>query len=314
MTTEDERRQPRMGFAGNTLWRSGEARTEETLGEAAAHPDARFHLLGPEGWLARGEDFAFDARAGETESGEDATLLGFDGQGAPTIAMRAGGAPHSADTAARGLRGLASSGRIDADLEGRLGQGEHFLNWHSRTRFCGSCGAPTVAEAAGYRRRCTGCGEMHFPRTDPVSIMLVHDGAGRCLLGRGPHFAAGMWSCLAGFVEPGETLEAAVRRETMEEAGILVGPVRYFASQPWPFPGSLMIGCIAEATSGDIVFDRVELEACRWFDREEVRAMMDGRHPDGLAVPPPFAIAHHLIRAFAEDRTEESYSAAVSMA
>ncbi|WP_244639493.1 NAD(+) diphosphatase [Aureimonas endophytica] len=287
-----------LGFAVNTLWRDGELRTESTLAEALAHPAARFHLLAPEGWLAAGGDLVFDRAAAERLGGEDATLLGIDANSAPTIVMRVSASPDGLE--ARPLRALASGDLVEPELEGRLGQGEHLLNWHRRTRFCGLCGGPTVAEAAGYRRRCTSCNEAHFPRTDPVSIMLVHDRDGRCLLGRGPHFPSGMWSCLAGFVEPGETLEAAVRRETKEEAGIEVGRVRYLASQPWPFPGSLMIGCLAEALSAEIVFDGVELEGCRWFERAEVLAMLEERHPEGISLPKPFAIAHHLIRAFAE--------------
>jgi len=152
---------------------------------------------------------------------------------------------------------------------------------------------------AGWRRDCPSCGAQHFPRTDPVVIMLTERGD-RCLLGRQPHFAPGMWSTLAGFVEPGETIEEAVRRETLEEAGVTTGAVRYFASQPWPFPMSLMIGCIATATSEDLVIDRNELEDARWFARDEVAEMLMRTHPDGLFVPPPIAIAHHLIRSFIE--------------
>lgn len=289
---------PRMGFAANSLWRGGETRTEETLEEALARFDARIHLLGPAGWLSRNGTFAFARTEAEAMDAKDATLLGFDADGAPTVVMRvAGEAPTGTD--ATGLRALASTDGIDPELEGRLGQGEHLLNWHRRTRFCGVCGGETVAEAAGYRRRCTSCGEAHFPRTDPVAIMLVHDGKGRALLGRGAHFAPLMWSCLAGFVEPGETLEAAVRRETKEEAGIEVGGVAYHSSQPWPFPGSLMIGCVGEALTSEITFDHAELEDCRWFTREEVVAMLEERHPQGLTLPKPFAIAHHLTRAFA---------------
>ena len=121
-----------------------------------------------------------------------------------------------------------------------------------------------------------------------------------CLMGRQSHFAPGMWSCLAGFVEPGESLEEAARRETLEEAGIRCGRVRYFASQPWPFPSSLMIGCHAEATSEQIAVDRDELEDARWFSRDETAAMMMRTHPDGLGTPPPVAIAHHIIRAWVE--------------
>ncbi|MEQ9244782.1 MAG: NAD(+) diphosphatase, partial [Nitratireductor sp.] len=139
------------------------------------------------------------------------------------------------------------------------------------------------------------CGRDHFPRTDPVVIMLAVRGE-QCLLGRSPHFAPGMVSCLAGFVEPGETIEAAVRRETREEAGIAVGAVAYHASQPWPFPYSLMIGCYGQAESEAITMDENELEDCRWFSRDEVRLMLEDRHPDGHRVPPRGAIANRLIR------------------
>ncbi len=139
----------------------------------------------------------------------------------------------------------------------------------------------------------------HFPRTDPVVIMLAINGE-QCLLGRQARFARGMWSCLAGFVEPGETIEDAVRRETLEEVGIVCGRVSYFASQPWPFPMSLMIGCHAEALTTELKVDHSELEDARWFARDEVAAMMLRRHPDGLTATHPFAIAHHIIRAWLE--------------
>ncbi len=139
----------------------------------------------------------------------------------------------------------------------------------------------------------------YFPRTDPVVIMLaVRDG--RCLLGRSPHFPPGWYSTLAGFVEPGETIEDAVRRETFEESGIRIGRVRYHASQPWPFPYSLMIGCHCEALDDTIAFDGSELEDCRWFSRDEVALMLREEHPDGVKCPPSKAIASFLIRAWAE--------------
>ncbi len=247
-----------------------------------------------------------------------AVLLGFDGDDHPRLA-----APIAADstafdiaasdddpgTAARqdpldikaiDLRSLAMQGTLDPGTEGQLGQAAHLIGWHSRNGFCARCGGFTVSEAAGYRRRCKSCDAVVFPRTDPVTIMLVHDGKGRCILGRQPQFPEHFWSCLAGFVEAGETVEDAVRRETLEEAGVHVGRVSYLASQPWPFPGSLMIGCIGLAENFDIAFDGEELEACRWFVRDEVNAMLEGRHPDGLSVPKRFAIAHHLVKAFAD--------------
>jgi NAD+ diphosphatase len=136
--------------------------------------------------------------------------------------------------------------------------------------------------------------------TDPVAIMLAVSGD-RCLLGRGGHFPPGWYSTLAGFIEPGETIEDAVRRETFEESGIRIGRVRYHASQPWPFPHSLMIGCFGEALGDEVKFDGEELEDCRWFDRTEIRQMISDTHPRELKCPPPKAIAHHLIRAWAKD-------------
>jgi NAD+ diphosphatase len=139
---------------------------------------------------------------------------------------------------------------------------------------------------------------MHFPRTDPVVIMLAVDGDA-CLLGRQPRFPKGMYSALAGFVEPGETIEAAVRREIREEAAVICRAVQYFASQPWPFPASLMIGCFAEAESRSLEVDRVELEDARWFRRDETIALIERRHPDGLTAPTSMAIAHHLLKRWA---------------
>jgi NAD+ diphosphatase len=153
---------------------------------------------------------------------------------------------------------------------------------------------------AGWRRDCPSCKAEHFPRTDPVVIMLAIAGE-RCVLGRSQRFAPTMWSCLAGFAEPGESIEEAVRREVREEAGIACGSVRYFASQPWPFPASIMIGCYAEALTENIVVDREELEDARWFARQELALMLARKHPQGLTTPPPVAIAHHIIRSFVED-------------
>lgn len=298
-----------MGFTGNTLERDGENRTDETLAAALGDPRARAYVLHEGKWLCQGREHGLGAAVTGFElslvrplvGAEDFILLGRTTDGAPRLAVRTAVLPpEETGLRAEPLRALAMGGALDADTEGQLGQAEHFLNWHAKTQFCGRCGTKTVPDAAGYRRRCNGCGEVHFPRTDPVSIMLIHDGRGRCVLGRSPRFPEKMWSCLAGFIEPGETLEAAVRRETLEEAGITVGRVDYFASQPWPFPGSLMIGCLALATSTEIDFDGVELEACRWFTRDEVAAMIEERHPDGLTAPKRFAIAHHLTQAFVD--------------
>ena len=198
------------------------------------------------------------------------------------------------------LRSIAIQGLVTPEHLPPLAEAKAMLHWHARHRFCSNCGAPSTLTEAGWRRDCPACKATHFPRTDPVVIMLAIDGE-RCLLGRQTRFVKGMWSCLAGFVEPGETIEEAVRRETREEAGITCGRVRYFATQPWPFPMSLMIGCHAEALTKDITVDRSELEDARWFDREEAALMLLRRHPVKLGTPPAVAVAYHIIRAFVEE-------------
>ena len=198
------------------------------------------------------------------------------------------------------LRSIAVQGLVDARHLPPLAEAKAVLQWHLRHRFCSNCGAATQAVDAGWKRLCPSCKAEHFPRTDPVVIMLIVDGE-RCLLGRSPRFAPTMWSCLAGFIEPGESFEDAVHRETREEAGIVCGRVKYYRSQPWPFPTSLMIGCHAEALSHDIVVDRTELEDARWFSKDEIVTMLLRSHPEGLTTPPPVAIAHHIIRTWVED-------------
>lgn len=174
------------------------------------------------------------------------------------------------------------------------------LHWHRSHAFCAACGAATVMEAGGWQRACPACGAQHFPRTDPVVIMLITRG-NRVLVGRNANWPEGMYSLLAGFVEPGETLEAAVRREVFEEAGVRVGAVRYLASQPWPFPASLMFGCAGEALDEDIRLDPEELEDAVWVTREEMVAAMAGRHPR-IRPARRGAIAHFLIANWLADR------------
>jgi NAD+ diphosphatase len=198
------------------------------------------------------------------------------------------------------LRSIAVQGLVAPEHLPPIAEAKAVLHWHARHRFCPNCGAPTQVVHGGWRRDCAQCQAQHFPRTDPVVIMLAVTGE-RCLLGRSPRFVPNMWSCLAGFVEPGESIEDAVHRETREEAGIRCGRVVYFASQPWPFPASLMIGCHAEALTTDIVVDREELEDARWFSKDEVVAMLMRKHPQDLTTPPPVAIAHHIVRAWVED-------------
>ncbi len=196
------------------------------------------------------------------------------------------------------LRALAADGALSAGDLAILAQARAVIDWHARHRFCAQCGGETVAAEAGYKRQCLQCQAEHFPRTDPVVIMLATHGD-RCLVGRQPGWPENMFSALAGFIEPGETLEEAVAREMMEEAGIRVGQTQYLGCQPWPFPASLMIGCIAEAETTDITLDAQELEDARWITREEARAALNGT--GAVMAPPAMAIAHHLLKYFAEN-------------
>jgi NAD+ diphosphatase len=198
------------------------------------------------------------------------------------------------DAAVSELRGMAMHGAVPADQLSAIAMAKSMVNWHQRHGFCANCGTRTAMKEGGWKRECPSCKAEHFPRTDPVVIMLVTSGD-KCLLGRAPRFLPGMYSCLAGFVEAAETIEDAVRREVFEESGIRCTDVSYYMTQPWPYPSSLMIGCAARALNEEIVIDRVELEDARWFDREEARLMITRKHPDGLAGPHPFAIAHHLL-------------------
>jgi NAD+ diphosphatase len=176
------------------------------------------------------------------------------------------------------------------------------LHWHRTHGFCAACGARSDLAQAGWQRTCPSCGAQHFPRTDPVVIMLITHG-NRVLLGRNTVWPEGMYSLLAGFIEPGETVEAAVRREVQEESGVRVGPVRYLTSQPWPFPANLMLGCRGEALSDAITLDPAELEDALWLTREDLLQVFAGRHPK-VRAPRNGAIASFLLRNWLADRLD----------
>ncbi|MCP4183523.1 MAG: NAD(+) diphosphatase [Hyphomicrobiales bacterium] len=197
-------------------------------------------------------------------------------------------------------RAVLYSSTLPQEDAGAIGMALSLLHWHKTNQFCGRCGAASRAQLGGMRRDCPKCKSQIFPRTDPVVIMLAVKN-NKCLLGRSPHFPPNWYSCLAGFVEPGETIEQAVRRETMEESGIKVGRVRYYASQPWPFPHSLMIGAYCEALSEKISFDSDELEDCRWFERDEALSMVERRHTHELRSPPIKSIASAILRNWLEE-------------
>lgn len=187
----------------------------------------------------------------------------------------------------------------DAEL---AATGKAIIGWHDSHGFCAKCGAPSKIVMGGWQRDCPTCGASHFPRTDPVVIMLITRG-NSVLMGRSPGWPEGMYSLLAGFVEPGETLEAAVRREVFEETGVRVGEVGYLASQPWPFPASLMFGCRGEAISKEITIDPVEIEDALWISREEMMEAFAGRHPKLLPARKG-AIAHFLLENWLADRLD----------
>jgi NAD+ diphosphatase len=218
-------------------------------------------------------------------AGDEPLFLGLD-QGQPRFARLP---PATAGGDARML--LAQLDAADAPL---FAAALSLASWHLRHGFCSVCGTPSAIIRGGWARRCPSCGAEHFPRVDPVVIMLATF-EDRLLLGRQPQYPPGRYSALAGFVEPGETIEAAVARELGEEAGIAVTNVRYLASQPWPFPSSLMIGCTARATGDALTIDHQELDDARWFTRAEVAAALAEEAGAAFLAPPRFAIARTLL-------------------
>jgi NAD+ diphosphatase len=191
----------------------------------------------------------------------------------------------------------AAMAALDPGELATYGGARSLVDWHARHRFCAQCGSPTRLVKGGWQRTCTNddCKADHFPRVDPVTIMLVEH-EGNLLLGRQPRFPPRRFSALAGFVEPGESIEDAVAREIMEEAGVVVRDVTYVASQPWPFPSSLMIGCHSHADSAELTIDTTELDEARWFTRAEVELAMTGSEDAAFIAPPPHAVAHHLLK------------------
>jgi NAD+ diphosphatase len=237
---------------------------------------------------------------GPIASGAILILLGLDEAGRAHFAIDASAAESAIPAGAESVDVRALAPQIPGGAAAILAEARSLIDWHQRHGFCPQCGTPTDIAAAGWTRRCPNCRAHHFPRTDPVVIMLTVRGD-RALLGRGRRRVGARFSCLAGFMEPGETLEEAVRREVFEESGIRVGQVRYLASQPWPFPSSLMIGCLAEGLTEEITIDPEEIAEARWFHRDEIRAMVvraatGPDDPTQVSIPPPLAIAHQLCR------------------
>lgn len=189
---------------------------------------------------------------------------------------------------------------LSHDDAGDAATAKSIFAWHLNHTFCSNCGAPTAVSQSGWQRLCPACAHMHFPRTDPVVIMLVTHG-NDVLLGRSPHWPEGMYSLLAGYMEPGEGIEEAVRREVFEETGVRIGKVGYLSSQPWPFPTSLMIGCVAEALNKDLTLDPVEIEDAKWISREGVANSFAGNDP-ALLPSRKGSIAQFLLERWLADR------------
>jgi NAD+ diphosphatase len=279
---------PVLAFLGNPLDRCANLRSDEAwLARLLHQPSTRhIHMSGDKTFIRDGKLQIF-----QSANTPECVLLGVDADGTGWFAS-----PSQANENLMDLRSLAVAGTLPQGELAILAQARSLLHWHERHGFCANCGAKTEMRDAGYRRHCAACATDHFPRTDPVIIIAVRHRT-RMLLGRQSAWPDGMYSTLAGFMEPGETIEEAARREVFEEAGIRVGDITFHANQPWPFPSSLMIGLIGEALTDDIVIDPKELETARWFERDEVQSMLDKNHPQGLNAPLPLAIAHQLIRA-----------------
>jgi NAD+ diphosphatase len=283
-----------IAFAGGALDRAGVRRTDDAWLDAAwADERALAVVVGAGG----ASPSLIPLAPGDVPRDAESLFLGVDAAGAPVWAIERDG------VALTGLRDLAAS--LPADQLGTIAYASALANWARATRFCSICGLETRPREAGHVRFCAN-GHLHHPRTDPVVIMLVCDGD-RVLLGRQASWPAGRYSALAGFVEPGEDLETAVAREVLEESGIVVRDVGYIASQPWPFPVSLMLGFHAQYESGEITRGDEELEDVGWFTREQVAtaasgdsSWIDGAPADGLMLPPPTAIARHLIDVWVE--------------
>ena len=304
-------------FSGNLLDRADAMRRDEALvSEAARRSDSRYLLLwnlnvltladpgGPAlGWLNQSDIVRLDIDVPPVflglENGSAHFALDVSELGDPMHELNLG-PPWQFDDARRAAMGLPMA------ESGILAQARSQVDWHRRHQFCSVCGERTRQFKGGHVRRCGDCRAEHFPRTDPVAIMLILDGD-RCLLGQsaGRLARTGMYSALAGFIDQGESIEEAVRREVQEEAGIQVDAVRYHSSQPWPFPSSLMIGCHGLAASTDITIDPEEMTDVRFFERSEVADAMarvlagvTDPDPEVLKIPGALAIAHHLIRAW----------------
>jgi NAD+ diphosphatase len=301
-------------FAGNPLDRRSDLRIlPERLAELRSGPGCRAAVFWNGQPLVRVRGGGHRLRwieprlAFDLVPADQALFLGLDGEAAVWAVELTG----EADPTAGPLEGQGkftdlrfAGGQMSAEDAGIAATAKALFEWRHRHGFCAACGQPSVQADGGWKRICPSCRAEHFPRTDPVTIMLPAYGD-ECLLGRQAAWPKGRFSTLAGFLEPGESIEAGCAREVMEEAGLEVVSVRYHSSQPWPFPTNLMIGLIAEVSGRDARPDQTELEEVRWFRKDELKALLAGDTSgwgdiEGFGVPPPFAIAHQLMKAWAE--------------
>lgn len=285
-----------MAFGGNPLDRAGARRGDAAW--LAAQAEAGLYLpFWQNRPLVKAERAAFLARQADWAE-RPCVFLGLEGETPLFAVALAGETPPPLDGTFEEMRAAAAI--LPVRDTAIAGTAKALLDWHARHGFCPNCGHATAMAEAGWRRDCPHCGAQHFPRTDPVVIMLPVLGD-HCLLGRNMRFQNALYSAFAGFVEPGETMEEAVRRELLEEAGIAVEAVRYHKSQPWPFPSALMLGCYAEARSRDFQIDGVEITDARWLSKAEARARLAGTLVDeAMRMPAAIAIAHHLVKDWSE--------------
>lgn len=301
-----------MSFLGNTLDRQSTRRSNTAyLGALLDHAETRIVLSTPRTLVLPRSSLLRIGHSLETALAlgarrEEMVFLGLrpqTGQAlfATTVPQKDEDLVGDNTLLLQDLRALALQGALAPQDLAALAQARALIHWHRTHRFCSRCGAPSHMAEGGYRRDCPSCDAHHFPRTDPCVIMLITK-ADKALLGRPSRLPEGIFTTLAGFMEPGETIEQAVRRETLEESGVEVGDVRLISNQPWPFPANLMLGCIGEALSEKIVIEDDELEACKWCDRDEIRQMIAGLHPKDHKIPPSISIAHELITGWLDGR------------
>lgn len=273
---------PEPFFSGPGLDRADALRADAAALEALAAGAGALQLKWHEGLPA----LTADGKLAWEPPSNPQIFLGFDGESARFSAIE--------NVTAEARAAFPLMAVLDATDAPLFAAALSLARWHSRHRYCANCAHLSEIVRGGWSRRCSGCGAEHYPRVDPVVIMLA-EYEGRLLLGRQPQYPPGRYSALAGFVEVGETLEVAVARELYEEAGIRVRNIRYVASQPWPFPSSLMLGCRAQAEGAKLTIDRAELDDARWFSREAVAAALDDAPGAPFKAPPKAAIARTLL-------------------